>query len=337
MIYKTKKELLTALSQASKGTERADILSVRQNRDLIKSSGANVTLYSGDTKEAVSPLKELEDIYIGVIQRLNAKTGKPDGIGALGGLSERTNEDDFMRLSTIQKSFLTKTKDDVISTPNGIILTKDINLIARNNVLRETREELGNLGIYDFKFNPEDMRLIDMPEIKDDNFAINIWDGKGDVYCITPYCHILKTSEKTLDMLEQRSADIHKHEQNPEAAKFVKIKLTQALRNFGNKSGTNKLEDGRNANSDYRYPHEWLASWALASELLNHDEEKIVKLYKEIQAQTPWKISFKNAAEKMGQDLNFVANVLKISPKAVEEMEKFPGGGMYMATNKRDY
>ena len=87
MIYKTKKELLTALSQASKGTERADILSVRQNRDLIKSSGANVTLYSGDTKEAVSPLKELEDIYIGVIQRLNAKTGKPDGIGALGGLS----------------------------------------------------------------------------------------------------------------------------------------------------------------------------------------------------------------------------------------------------------
>ena len=172
MIYKKRKELLKALSLASKGDERAQILSVPENRSLIKSSGANVTFYSGEPKPEKSVLKELENVYVGVIQRLNAKTGKPDGIGALGGLSERTNEDDFMRLSTSQKEALVGEKDDVISTPKGIILTKDINIIAKNNVMRETREELGNLGIYDFKFNPEDMHLVDMPEIKDDNFAI---------------------------------------------------------------------------------------------------------------------------------------------------------------------
>ena len=63
-----------------------------------------------------------------------------------------------------------------------------------------------------------------MSKVKDDNFAINLWNGKGDVWCITPYCHTLKTSEETLDMLSKRSQDIHTHEQNSEAAVYKKIK-----------------------------------------------------------------------------------------------------------------
>lgn len=322
MIYTNKEELLTALSLANKGIERAKILQIEQNRNLIKSSGANVTLYSGEIKTSYSPLKALENVHIGVIRRLNAKTGEPDGIGALGGLSERTNEAEFTAMSPKQRRALIGKKDDVIMSDNDAVLTFDINIIRLNNVIRETNEELGNLGIYDFKINPYDMQLIDMAEVRDDNFAINIWNGKGDVWCITPYCHMLKTSQETLDMLEKRSKDVHQHEQNSEAANYTKIKLTHALKSFGNTSGKNKLEDGRNANTDYRYPHEWLASWALASKLLNNDEEKIINLYREIQSQTPWKISFNNAAKKMGTDLNFIAKTLKISPKAVEEMEK---------------
>lgn len=324
MIYTNKEELLTALSLANKGNERAKILEIEQNRNLIQSSGANVTLYSGEIKTSPSSLKALENVHIGVIRRLNAKTGEPDGIGALGGLSERTNEAEFTAMSPKQRRALIGKKDDVIMSDNDAVLTFDINIIRLNNVIRETNEELGNLGIYDFKINPDDMQLIDMAKVKDDNFAINIWNGKGDVWCITPYCHILKTSQETLDMLENRSKDARHHEQNSEAANYTKIKLTQALKSFGNTSGKNKLEDGRNANTDYRYPHEWLASWALASKLLNNDEEKLINLYREIQAQTSWKISFKNAAKKMGQDLNFIADVLKVDAKTIEIMENTP-------------
>lgn len=335
MIYNTKKDLLKALAQAPKGEQRAKILNINENRNLLQSSGANVTLYAGKPKPAHTLIKTLDEIYLGVIHRLNAKTGYPDGIGALGGLSERTDEEYFHTLTEMQKLNLFGKKDDIIIQNNTPILINDIDLIRINNVLRETKEELGNLGIYDFKINPNDMHLIDMPDVKDDNFAINLWNGKSDVWCITPYCHILKTTEHTLDILEEHSENIHKHEQNPEAAKFSKIKLTQALKSFGNKSGIYKLEDGRNANTDYRYPHEWLVAWALTSDILNNNEEKLINLYKEIQAQTPWKISFKYAAEKMGKDLNFIAKVLKVSSKTIEEMEKFPGGGMFINSNRR--
>lgn len=331
----TRKDIINKLRSAKKGSEREQILSIGKNRELLNSSGANVTLYSGEVTPQKSPLKELDNIYIGVIQRLNARTSAPDGIGALGGLSERTNEEYFANLSAEEKLALFGQKDDVILKDNKPVLTDDINIIRRNNVLRETREELGNLGIYDFEINPDNITLIDMPNVKDDNYAINIWNGEGDVWCITPYCHVMKTSEQTLDTLSKRSEDIHLHEQHSEAARFKKIKLTQALRSFGNMSGSHKLEDGRNANSDYRYPHEWLTTWALAAKLLNHDEGKIVQLYKEIQAQTGWKISFKRAAEKMGKDLSFIANTLKISVKAVETMEQMPSGGMFMSANTR--
>lgn len=323
MKYQTRKEVLEALGKAPKGAEREKILSVKENRDLLLSSGANVTLYTGEAVESASMEKMFANVYVGLIQRLNAKTGKPDGVGALGGLSERTDEQEFYNMSLEQRKQLIGQKDDVIRTPTGVALTTDINIIRLNNVLRETAEELGNLGIYDYKLNKDNMELVDMPEVKDDNFAVNIWNGKGNVWCITPYCHVLKTDEKMLDTLSKNSENAANHEQNSEAAQFSKIKLFDALKSFGNFSGTDKLEDGRNAKSDYRYPHEWLASWALAAKLLNYDNDKVLKLYQEVQRKTSWKISFKSAAQKMGKDLSFVAQTLKIDTKTVEAMEKF--------------
>ncbi|MBQ8870193.1 MAG: hypothetical protein IJ019_02315 [Alphaproteobacteria bacterium] len=335
MIYKTRKDLIKALKDAPKGEKRSQILNIEQNRNLIKNSGANVTLYSGDVLDNNNPIQALDNIYIGVIQRLNAKTGYPDGIGALGGLSERTDEDKFNHMTISEKKQLLGQKDDVIIQNEKVVLTDDINIIRLNNVIRETKEELGNLGIYDFKLDKSQIHLIQMEDLKDDNFAINIWNGNGDVWCITPYCHILKTTEQTLDILANRSADIHKHEQNSEVAEYKKIKLTQALKSFGNFSGNNKLEDGRNANSDYRYPHEWFATWALASDLLNNDENKLTLLYKKIQLQTPWKISFKNAAQKMGKDLDFVAKTLNIGIKAIENIENLPTGTVLINSHNR--
>ena len=83
---------LTKIALTPKGIERAKLLQDDDFRKLVLSSGANVTIYSGEIDlSATTPSKKLENIQIGLIQRKNKK-GKFDGLGALGGLAERTNE-----------------------------------------------------------------------------------------------------------------------------------------------------------------------------------------------------------------------------------------------------
>ena len=43
---------------------------------------------------------------------------------------------------------------------------------------------------------------------------------------------------------------------------------------------------------------------------------------KEVQKETPWKIDFESAAKKMGKDIHFVAEVLKIKPETIEQMQR---------------
>lgn len=322
MIYQSRTEVLEALRQAPKGEPRQKILDIKQNRDLILNSGANVTLVAGKTDSGNTIKKQLQNISLGLIARLNAKTGTPDGIGALGGLAERTTEEEFAGLNDIQRQKLIGFRDDVILQNGMPVLITDINIIRINNVLRETREELENLGITDFKLPIDAVKLVKMTDIRDDNYAINIWNGKNNVWAVTPYCHILRCSQETLDMLVQRSQDIKQHQKHSEAAEFMKLPLFEALKRYGNFSGTKRLEDGRNAQTDYRYPHEWLVSWYIASAALKHDDKAFIRLMAEVQAETPWKISFRPAAEKFGKDLDFIAGVLKISPETLRQAEK---------------
>ena len=228
-----------------------------------------------------------------------------------------------MKLSKEERNALVGQKDDVIVQDNQLILTNDIDKIRLNNVLRETREELGNLGIYDYQPDTSEMILVPgIAEVKDDNFAVNIWNGKGDVWAITPYCHIMKVEENLLEDLAYRSKNKKQHESDSEASELVKYPLFEALKGYGNFSGKEKLEDGRNAKTDYRYPHEWLSAWYIASKILNHDDEKILKLIHEVQSETPWKISFSRASEKMGKNLSFIAKVLQIKEETVQKMER---------------
>lgn len=321
MSYSSAQEVLNALKNAPKGQARQQILADSKNRDLIKSSGANVTLFCGNVTSGKKLAEQMKNIYIGLIARLNFKTSQPDGIGALGGLSERTDGAAFNTLSEAEKRALIAYKDDVILQNGQAVLTTDINIIRKNNVMRETREELNNLGIYDYDIPFNKMQLVKMPDIKDDNFIINRWNGEGMAWAITPYCHLLEVPENLLDCLAENSADINRHEHNSEAAGFIKMPLFEALKHYGNQGGEIRLEDGRNAQSDYRYPHEWLAAWSLASNLLGHDDNKLIALKQELQAQTPWHITFKPAAEKMGKDLNFVAEVLNVKPETISAME----------------
>lgn len=322
MMLNSRQEVLQALRIAAKGQERLNILNLKHNRDFIKNSGANVTLVSGKISSGKTTKQQMQNLNLGLIARLNAKTGMPDGIGAMGGLAERTSSEEFSRLHQDERRRLVGLRDDIVLQNDSPVLINDINLIRINNVLRETREELENLGITDFKLPAEKIKLINMPDIRDDNYAVNIWNGKGDVWAVTPYCHVLQCSAETLQILAQQSQDIKRHQEHSEAAEFRVVPLWTALKSYGNHSGKNRLEDGRNAQTDYRYPHEWLAAWYIASAALNHDDNAVLSLMNELQQETAWKISLDNAAQKMGKDLNFIADVLQLKPETVQKMEQ---------------
>ncbi len=130
---------------------------------------------------------------------------------------------------------------------------------------------------------------------------------------------MLKVEDEILENLV--SAD-QKKQEHSEVNNLRKMPLFEALKHYGERGGKVQMNDGRNAENDYRYVHEWLAMWGLASEVLGHDDEKMLKLMEEVQKETPWKINFRSAAEKMGKDIYFIADVLKIKPETIEKMQK---------------
>lgn len=320
--YRTRDEVIKALKEASKGDARREILSNPFNRSLVLSSGSNVTLYSGKNKRSNNVKDQLSSIYLGLIERLNAISGKPEGFGALGGLSERTDPKEFAKMSIDQQEGLFGLKDDVIrDNLNLPALTNDLNIIRVNTVQRETFEELGNLGIYDFSLDPKKLVLVDMPNVKDDNYIINIWNGGGQSWAITPFSHKYEVPESTLDLLVERSEE-KKREDHSEVEGFRKMPLIDALARWGKTSGQILSEDGRDMQYDYRYPHEWLVSWRVAADQLKQDDSKMLNLITEVQGGVDHLISFASAAKILGKDLNFVADVLKIKPETMKKMEQ---------------
>ena len=312
------KNVLSLLSKLPKGHWRAYLLKNSKIRNSVLSSGANVTIYTGQVKENADNVSQcLQDIHIGLIQRKN-KHGNFDGLGALGGLAERTDSEHFLKLSQKERLELSKIKDDVIIVDGNAQLTNDIDIIRKNNVLREMKEELSDLGIDNKYINSENLELISMPKVKDDNYIINIWDGKGECYAINPYCHVYYDNVGTIDEIIQNS----KEQAGGEVAEYKKIPILKALQAYGTPAKTHKLEDGRNAVEDYRYPHEYLACWALASKLLNHDDKKMVELSMTVQKAAKHKISLSQIAKATSQSMEDVAQVLNINPTTLNKMEK---------------
>ena len=303
-----REEILKKIALTPKGELRERILKDENIRNCVLSSGANVTIYTGKKKQnAENVIDEISDIYIGLILRKNKK-GNLDGLGALGGLAERTNENDFLGLSNDEKLKLLGLKDDVILCDNEVVLTNDIDIIRKNNVLREMSEELYDLGIEDIKIDREKLELIELFNVKDDNFITNIWDGKGECFAITPYCHIYKDDEGIIDKICSRAIAKNKGEVN----EYKKIPLFEALSCFGNYVNKgDMLEDGRDAKNDYRYPHEYLAVWGLARRILRSDE-KFMELALCVQENSKHQISFKNLAKHTKQSIDDIAKSLGI-------------------------
>lgn len=321
--YNNKKEFLAALAAAPKGMARKTLLDDEANRRLIAGSGANVTLYAGKATDGNSPLQNLDKVYVGVLQRRNARTGKPDGWGTWGGLAERTEPQEFASWTEEERRNWVGLRDDVVLNGAGTaVLTEDMEQIVANNIRREAGEELADLGIYDIKLDLHNLDCLKTAAARDDNFAVNIWNGQGEVKAISPYCCLLKVDEDMLDRIEQ-SSRLAQPQEMSEAYGYRKMKLTAVLSHWGKLGGKHPSDgDGRDMESDYRYPHEWLATWAIAAKELRYDEDAIVKLAAQVQGLCSHRIDFAHAAERLEQGLDFVAAVLKMSPSTVKNMQQ---------------
>jgi len=311
-------QALSQIAAAPKGAARAQLLQDENLRALVLNSGANVTIFSGSLRSGSTFSEMFEDVFVGLIGRKNRK-GNADGLGALGGLAERTSASEFESLSESERKALIGHKDDIVIKSGKACLTDNIDMIRQNNVLREMREELADLGIEGIGINPLKLQLVPMPKVKDDNYMINIWNGEGPCFAVTPFCHLYFDKVGLLDTLSTAA----KEKTGGEAVSFNKIPLFQALSAYGNPAEKGPaLEDGRSATKDYRYPHEYLTVWFLASQLLDHDPQKFMKLTQEVQQSASHPISFAKLARATGQTLDDVAEVLHLPTETLQQSDK---------------
>ena len=81
----------------------------------------------------------------------------------------------------------------------------------------------------------------------------------------------------------------------------------------------NKTEK-RDMQSDYRYPHEWLSAWYLASVQLNHQAVDLKKLAVQLQKNTPYLIDFEQAGKEMKISSEKMADILGVSKENMQDL-----------------
>lgn len=253
-MFETKEQVIKALSQLPKGAARRELLEKTNAAHFISAIGSNVTLYCGKPTAGDDFQTQLKSVNVILIQR-RRQNGIPDGIGALGGLSECIDAQIFEALSADEKLKGVHKWDNVILKNGQPILTTDVQQISLNNVKREVREELGNIGIHSVQLPWENIvRLPFNPQ--DNSYLVNRWEPDKRVSVVSPQCYALEISSELADYLITKSNQGIR-EKNTELFGLKRFAITDVL-----------FRGGDSAIKDYRYPHEWLSSWFIAAQLI---------------------------------------------------------------------
>ncbi len=282
--------------------ERRAILETPGARDLVLNSGASALFRSGKvnlTKEQDDYLYghnyiygqarndrllsfDMQEVFsdLSVLMNKRLHGGKPDGIGPNGGLSERTTLEEFNDMAAdklfqerddvmvrdLKRERLSKQYGsrcyNVIAEKDGYILIDDIETIARNTVIRETREELeDDLGVKNLRLKrgPSDPWYY---RSKDDNYILNRWEPTSPlpVYAIDALCFAQYIERDEMDLIVNSA---QAKDNTGEMSGVVEMPIFEALKRWG-KRGVDAdatSEDGRDMNYDFRYPHEFLYVW----------------------------------------------------------------------------
>ncbi len=259
-MFKTKEEVIGALSELPAGESRRRFLDETNAADFLTAIGSNVTLYHGKPTTGKTFSEQLAPVSIVVIER-RLPNGERDGIGALGGLSECIESADYNRLSDAEKRQLVGIWDNVVLQNNQPTLITDKKTISVNNVKRELSEELGNIGISNIVLPWEKMKRLPF-EPYDSDFLIHRWEKGNRVSIVRPQCYGMEIPEQTADYLIAKSNQGIR-QTDTELFGLQKIPLIEAMK-----------RGGQSKDKDYRYPHEWLSSWFLAAQMVQGREAR---------------------------------------------------------------
>lgn len=286
-MFKSKEEVVKALPKYPKGEVRRKFLKQTNALDFISDIGSNVTMYCGNTIDGKTFKEKLQSVSVILIHRCKPN-GESDGIGALGGLSESISKEELALLSPEKKENITDLWDNVEIKEGEIKIISDKRKISLNNIKREVREELGNLGIYSYSLPFEQAILLPFKP-QDDDYLVNRWK-EGDRVCVVhPHCYIMRISQKTAhDLVSKSDQGIREHD--TELSGLQKYPLTEVL-----------FRVGQNPSTDYRYAHEWLSGWFLASHLLKEKEDR--QQLTETLNQIPY---FNVSCQKMGLNTDLI-------------------------------
>ena len=97
--------------------------------------------------------KRLQNVYVGVLMRRNPKNGKADGWGALGGYGRNDQRSRVLKRRRAAAAHAGNRARRCGSGKRQAGFDSRSAKIAAASIRRETREELGNLGIYDFNLD----------------------------------------------------------------------------------------------------------------------------------------------------------------------------------------
>ena len=256
-LFNSRDEVIKVLSQLPKGASRRQLLDETNAVNFITSIGSNVTLYCGKPTDGNTFQDQLKSVSLILIQR--CRNGMPDGLGAFGGLSECMDSNVFESLSQEERIKATMNWDNVIIKNNQAMLISDISEISKRNVQRETREEFANIGIYSLNLPWDNLTLLPFKP-QDDSYLVNRWEKGERISIVKPQCYKMEIPETTANYLVAKSNQGIR-EANTELLGVQKLPLTEALFRINNSPTT-----------DYHYPHEWLASWFVASSLVKGQE-----------------------------------------------------------------
>ncbi len=287
----TKKQVVEVLSHIPKGNERRLFLEQTNACDFLMSIGSNVTLFYGQSSDDTDILKRLSTVDVFLIQR-RTENGVFDGFGAFGGLSECLDENLFIGMSLSERETMVGVWDNVIMQNGQPVLTQDKHIISLNNVRREMREELSDIGFYDIAFEWD--KMIKTPLVcLDDDYLVHRWEPGTPARIVEPQCYVMPISSSLADTLMH--SDLKKTRQpNGELFGLVKMPLNEAL-----------FQIAPLTTQGYHYSHEWLSAWFLASFCLQEEyqRQQLVDLLKQVP-------SFEGICRKIRVPMNDVCHLL---------------------------
>lgn len=353
-----------SLSETARGNAIRALVASRRGQSFT--TGASVHYYTGQPHyngraPESDPLAIISDMRVAVARRIHH--GKHDGIaGSAGGLAKRLSsarldgayQDEALLIAHFGKDLITHADldaaiaagnitapvrdalvnvfDDVVAdAATHIAYTNDPAIILDKNIRREAREELGNRAYRLMKptIDAHGFEIV-MSGLVDDRYVCtpawwaDAFEKQGlFAYPCSATTTMLKVDGTTFDTLIALTENAQSGD--GEVTGLSALPLSDALTRL---SCNNIAGPGYRADFHYRYLHEGLVPWRMASDALGGDPSLLVALTKKIAARyaPENRLDFARVATQLGMTLDDFDRQFNVQRGTFAKMQKAATG-----------